>query len=96
MRPEARGRPRGHRNFVMLNAPRPIGVRTDRAGRPRTVWSPSGWRQVQRVLDEWRVDEDWWSHREIRRTYYRVEFEGPVFMTVFQDLITREWFKQHY
>jgi hypothetical protein len=51
--------------------------------------------KVQRVLNVWRVDEDWWRC-PVSRMYLFLEMENGARLTIFQDMIGNAWYKQNY
>ncbi len=77
-----------------LNAPRPIRVTTNSAGQPVTVNVRGLTRRVAHVLDFWRIDDEWWRETPISRVYYHLEYENGGIDTIYQDLVTGEWFWQ--
>ena len=63
------------------------------------------WTAVLDISEAWRIGEDWWRERPIRRTYFRLIVDGGQAVTVFRDelaaaLGTAEapggWFEQRY
>jgi hypothetical protein len=52
-------------------------------------------RRVRTIRDTWRIDDEWWRS-EISRRYWDVETEDARNLTVYQDLVTGEWFEQRY
>lgn len=52
-------------------------------------------RRVVQVLDTWRIHDEWWRE-EISRQYYRLELDRGTVETVFQDLVSGEWYRQRY
>jgi hypothetical protein len=44
-------------------------------------------------MEAWRVDDEWWR-QEVSRLYFRLELEGGIRLTVFQDLISLKWYEQ--
>lgn len=78
-----------------LNRPRGIAAEANAAGEPTAI----AWRgrmvAVRAILDRWRVDDEWWRE-EIARRYFAVELAGGRRLTVYQDLVTGEWFLQPY
>lgn len=88
--------PLGSRAHRVLNAPIPILVHADAAGRPRAVRRPT-WgrpRTVARVQDRWRVDDEWWRARPVARTYYALLLDDGTSLTVYHDLVDAAWFEQ--
>jgi hypothetical protein len=78
-----------------MNLPRPTAVDTDTSGLPAAVLVRGRLRTVLAIADRWRIDDEWWR-AEISRTYYAVELEGGMRLTVFRDLVTDAWFQQQY
>jgi hypothetical protein len=84
------------RDLRRLNTPMPIAVRADARGEPLAVRRRS-WarpRPVARVQDRWRIDDEWWRPQPIARLYYLVTFEDGTPLTIYQDLVTGDWFEQ--
>jgi hypothetical protein len=71
----------------------PIHVETDSLGSPtRFVWREHRFR-LQRIVQHWQVDTDWWSveGRVYRDCYAATTVEG-VLVTFYRDLISDAWF----
>jgi hypothetical protein len=51
--------------------------------------------QVNEVVNTWRIDDEWWR-KPISRLYYLLEFTTGSRFTVFQDLITGQWYRQNW
>lgn len=77
-----------------LNVPRDIRVTADEDGSPVFVWLRNR-RRVARVRNVWRIDDEWWR-QEIARRYFELELIDGSVITVFQDLISRNWSRQRY
>ena len=93
-----------------LDAPLPVQVEVDGNGQPAAIGIsksrgavrkkvverelPCQWRQVSEVLDSWRIDDEWWRKIPIARVYYRVVMEDDRSVTIFEDLLTGEWYRQ--
>ena len=79
----------------------PRGTRTPRG--QRTPREPR-WTEVIDIAEVWRIGEEWWRERPIRRTYFTLVVEDGRSVTVFRDelnaLGTSEagggWFEQRY
>ena len=69
-----------------IGLPRPAEVRTD----PLAV----GGVPAATVLEEWVVEDRWWTGRPLRRRYLELLLENGRNVVVFHDLVTREWFEQ--
>ncbi len=56
---------------------------------------PSGGdgRQVEVIVEEWRIDDEWWR-TPIHRRYVEVVLTGGAHVVLFEDLATGEWFLQ--
>jgi hypothetical protein len=51
--------------------------------------------RVRAVIDLWRIEDEWWRS-PVSRAYYLLELENGVHLTVFQDLITGQWYRQNW
>lgn len=78
-----------------LNVPRPLAVDADTVGTPVAVTVHGTLRRIHTIRDTWRIDDEWWRS-EISRRYWDVETEDARNLTVYQDLVTGEWFEQRY
>ena len=76
-----------------LNLPRQTTVLAGEAGAPAAVMEKGRRRRVLQVMETWRVDDEWWR-QEVSRLYFRLELEGGVRLTVFQDLLSGKWYEQ--
>jgi hypothetical protein len=76
-----------------LNTPRPLTVQTDAEGRPAAVGERR--QRVTAVLDEWRLEEEWWR-RPLSRHYFQVLLEDGRCLTLFRDGQTGAWWQQTY
>jgi hypothetical protein len=50
---------------------------------------------VKEVLNMWRIDDEWWRN-SISRMYYSLGFSGGSRLTLFQDLITGQRYRQNW
>jgi hypothetical protein len=73
-----------------LGAPRPAQVRAGGRGVPAAV----GALAVESVLEEWVVEDRWWTGRPVRRRYFECVLENGRNVVVFFDLVRRRWFEQ--
>jgi hypothetical protein len=73
-----------------LGAPRPARVRSGARGVPASVDSL----RVEHVLEEWVVEDRWWTGRPLRRRYFECVLENGRNAVVFRDLLRRRWFEQ--
>jgi hypothetical protein len=49
--------------------------------------------RVEAVVEEWRIDDEWWR-TPIHRRYFEVVLEGGAHVVLFEDLVSGEWFLQ--
>jgi hypothetical protein len=63
------------------------------------------WTAVLDVIEVWRIGEEWWRERPIRRTYFTVVLKEGRSVTVFRDELAATlagpgtdggWFEQRY
>jgi hypothetical protein len=73
-----------------LAKPRGVCVRVDRAGSPAELRGEP----VEAVLEEWVVEDRWWTGRPVRRRYFELVLAGGRNAVVFRDLVGRAWFEQ--
>jgi len=80
-----------------LNEPKPVSVTCGATGAPLWVGYEGRTRRVARVIDSWRLDDEWWRE-PLSRLYYRVEYDDGVCQTLYCDLIHNAWYRQrdHY
>lgn len=77
-----------------LNLPIPLSVEEDGDGRPLIVNHKGRIIKITSIDDLWRIDEEWWREKPIARMYYQLTAEGGGRLTVFQDLISSNWYRQ--
>ena len=73
-----------------IGAPQPARVRSAGRGVPTAV----GALPVESVLEEWVVEDRWWTGRPLRRRYFECVLENGRNVVVFHDLVRRRWFEQ--
>ena len=49
-------------------------------------------RHVEHVLEQWVVEDRWWTPRPVRRRYFELVLEDGRNVVVFRDLVSRQWF----
>ena len=78
------------RGATVLGAPQPVRVRRGARGAPAAVDA----RAVECVLEEWVVEDRWWTGRPLRRRYFECVLESGRNVVVFFDIVRRRWFEQ--
>ena len=81
-------------DLAPFNAPDGLAVRSS-AGVPTALMRSGRWRRVERTLDAWEVEADWWSAQPVHRRYWRLQCEGGAVLVVFRDLLEGGWFRQN-
>jgi hypothetical protein len=64
-------------------------------GAPTVIKAGKRTYKVKRVLNVWRIDEDWWR-QPISRLYLSLELENGSRLTVFRDMTGDAWYRQNY
>jgi hypothetical protein len=80
----------GRSDLIKLNQPKAVRV-VARAGAPSLI----NGKRVEQILDRWRIDDTWWRDED-SRMYFDCLMQDHNTQTVFQDLVTKEWFSQRY
>jgi hypothetical protein len=73
-----------------LGAPRPVAVRSGERGVPAQV----GPVPVEAMLEDWVVEDRWWTGRPLRRRYFELVLVDGRNVVVFRDLVAGRWFAQ--
>ena len=73
-----------------LGAPTAARVRPAARGVPAAVEGVA----VECVLEDWLVEDGWWTGRPLRRRYFECVLENGRNVVVFHDLVRRRWFEQ--
>ncbi|HKK93007.1 MAG TPA: hypothetical protein VJ925_06210 [Longimicrobiales bacterium] len=79
------------RRLRRLDAPRDIRVKTDDAGRPIRVARARRVLAVDRIVESWRIDDEWWRS-PISRRYFVTVLEDGAHLTLYRDLVTGAWY----
>lgn len=78
-----------------LNAPIPTAVDATPSGVPRAVLRRGKLVPVARIIDRWRIDDEWWRAPIVRR-YFLVELRDGQQLTLFHDAVHDAWYRQPY
>lgn len=73
-----------------LATPRPVAVRVGERGVPTMV----GRLPVEAMLEDWVVEDRWWTGRPVRRRYFELVLVNGRNVVVFKDLVGGRWFVQ--
>ncbi len=83
---------RAHR-LRPLNLPRPVNVVLNERGLPIAIIRDRKRKEVEKIGEVWRVDDEWWRD-PIARRYVEVILEGGRRLVVYENQQTGEWFAQ--
>jgi hypothetical protein len=73
-----------------LSTPRPIAILTRERGVPAGV----GPLPVEAILEDWVVEDRWWTGKPVRRRYFELVLVNGRNVVVFKDLVGGHWFTQ--
>jgi hypothetical protein len=73
-----------------LGRPRPVTVDVGPHGLPVAYGATA----VESVLEDWLVEDRWWTERPVRRRYLELVLESGRCVLVFRDLASGTWFTQ--
>jgi hypothetical protein len=73
-----------------LSRPRLIDVQLGDGDLPTAY----GATPVESVLEDWLVEDRWWSDRPVRRRYLELVLENGRCVLVFRDLTNGRWYSQ--
>jgi hypothetical protein len=73
-----------------LSTPRPIAISTGERGVPAGV----GALPVEAILEDWVVEDRWWTGKPVRRRYFELVLVNGRNVVVFKDLVGGHWFSQ--
>ncbi len=51
--------------------------------------------KIQEIANIWRVDDSWWQ-KPVARMYYAIELASGSRITIFQDLLSGDWYRQNW
>ena len=86
--------PSGQDAIRPLLAPRPVDVREDAEGEPRSLRAGRHWMEVARIDDRWTFDL-WWLPKPVTRSYYRIDPGDGRLITLFRDCVDSRWYRQN-
>jgi hypothetical protein len=70
-----------------LGLPRAVAVRAGADGRPLAV----GGVPIDALLEEWVVEDRWWTGRPLRRRYFELALADGRNAVVYRDLVDGRW-----
>jgi hypothetical protein len=73
-----------------LATPRPVAVQSGERGVPTMV----GRLPVEAMLEDWVVEDRWWTGKPVRRRYFELVLVNGRNVVVFKDLVGGRWFVQ--
>lgn len=76
----------------------PITVTVDADDLPEEIIWNEGRHEVQRVVNQWRIDTGWWRSSDeggrVWRDYYLVITWTRLLVTIYRDLLSERWYLQ--
>lgn len=79
------------RRLRRLDAPRDIRVKADEQGRPAKIARARRVLAVERILESWRIDDEWWR-APISRRYFTLVLEDGAHLTLYEELNAGGWY----
>ncbi len=76
-----------------LNLPRPVNVVLNERGLPIAIVRDGKRKEVEKIGEIWRVDDEWWRD-PIARRYVETILEDGRRLVVYEDQRTGKWFEQ--
>lgn len=76
--------------LTRLGTPLAATVRAAPKGAPAAVAGIA----VESILEDWLVEDRWWTGRPLRRRYFECVLENGRNVVVFHDLESGRWFTQ--
>ena len=73
-----------------LGRPRAAEVRIGADGSPAQLGAVA----VESVLEDWLVEDRWWTDRPLRRRYLELVLQNGRCVLVFRDLASGRWYTQ--
>lgn len=75
-------------------ARRPITVEADDWGTPQRFTWRGVVHPVAKVVNRWRVDENWWGDEQTCREYFRLVTVSGLLVDVYRDMAGGGWYVQ--
>jgi hypothetical protein len=95
MRSAERGTRNSGDRLRALNLPERVNVELDGNGQPRMLLRSRGQAiDIETILEEWRVDDEWWR-QQIARRYFEMVLASGKRIVLFNDMTTGEWWIQN-
>jgi hypothetical protein len=80
----------GGASLRRLATPRPVRVHTGDRGVPTLINATP----VEAALEDWVVEDRWWTGQPVRRRYFELVLVNGRNVVVFKDLVGARWFAQ--
>ena len=77
-----------------LNEPIALPAKAGDDGLPVALKLRGRWLSVESVPNRWRIEDEWWRDQPVSRNYFVCVVDGGIGVTVFQDLISEQWYLQ--
>ena len=77
-----------------LNPPVAVEVKSDDQGTPMALKIRGRWLNVESLVDQWRIDDEWWREQAISRIYCECLIDQGLQVIIFQNLVTNQWYQQ--
>lgn len=71
----------------------PVRVLADKQQRPVALIDEGRRQRVEKIEDDWVIEDEWWRS-PIHRIYYDVVLESGVRQTIFHDVVGGAWYQQ--
>ncbi len=75
--------------------PEPANVKEDSSGRPAAIITAQRWETVESILDNWRIDDEWWRSEPVSRLYFSVILTTGKRLILYKDLLSGSWFQSN-
>jgi hypothetical protein len=78
----------------LVYSPKCIEVCVNEKGGPSRVRFHQGWKKVKDVLNQWKIEWEWWEESPVSRQYFEVLLENNARKRLFKDELTACWYEQ--